>query len=144
MKNENINVEKLFSKGSKYIESTGNIWCKRKENLIHEWCISDDTERKNRINNIIKIIEDRIRIIAELHNIKKEEKIKAQIEADEMFVMLECPSFECRYGTDAYGTSIRYKVYEPGKLKCDKCGSSLREVNQINVDDMLLKVGIKI
>lgn len=141
--NNDIIPEKFFVRGSKYISTTGIIWCGRRDHLITEWCQTEDHERKQRIDHLIKIIEGRIALLAHMHNAKKEERRRAIIEADEMIVMLECPSFDCRYGTDAYGIGIRYKDYVPGKLKCDKCGRPLREQNQRNVDNMLFEAGIK-
>lgn len=139
---ENINPEKFFSKGSKYVETTGNIWDQRKWKLINKWSITENPDKKKRIDFFIKILESRLRVIWKSEYRKKEEKIKAHIEAGEMLVKLECPSFDCRYGPDAYGTAIRYQDYEPGKLKCDKCGLPLREQNQREVDNMLLEIGV--
>lgn len=148
---DNINPEKFFARGSKYVDRTLKIWDKRRYKLMNLWCtiydlgISDDNQNKKlRIDSLIKTTNIRLNIICKFLNQKKEQIKKARIESDEMFVMLECPSFQCRYGPDAYGTGIRYKDYEPGKLKCDKCGMPLREQNHRGVDNFLIEAGINI
>lgn len=142
-----MNYIKVFSRGLKYVNDAGNNWHGRKQKLISAWVAAEvdynkRTPKKQRINKIIGVLDERINTLSKTLFVFKENQKRQQLEAQEQYIMLECPKFECRYNPDAVGIGVKVKDYEHGKYKCEKCGSELMSKDDIDIDLMLFELGV--
>lgn len=131
---EMIDMAMIFSRGSKYVNAAGWNWTSRKNKFIHSWATSSDWKFKNRLSKTINELDDRLKIMARaLNNLKIREE-RERIEQGQKLIHLLCPNIECNYRPDAVGTAVMAKDYEPDKIKCGFCGSSLVTENVLKRD----------
>src|SRR5687767_11415721 len=124
-----MNYSNLKMHGTKYIDHALTNWDMRKGELICAWGRSfdvDDSKTMERIDSIIAELDVRIDNCLKILYDHKYAMIKEKDEYDHSIVLLECPSFKCRYNPDLDSTGVRMKDYTPGDLKCSNCGEALQ------------------
>lgn len=137
-----MDFSKLFLRGLLYINNAGNNWHRRKSKLISAWCGEISESKKQRINKIILELETRISSISKAI-CYFEEKTKMDVrESEEQIILLECPSFTCKFDPNGIGYGVKLKNYKSGELKCEKCGSILIAKAEENIENTLLSLGI--
>lgn len=136
-------MKQIQQRGFGYVKRSIIIWNIRFDKLIISFGKADsenDLVRRDRIFRISNKLYDRIRELLRIYNRMKIEYEHKKREMDEMYVMLECPDMLCRYKPGSVITGVKMKDYEPGKLKCELCGSELITKEDRGTNEMLWDV----
>jgi len=58
------------------------------------------------------------------------------------YVQLSCQKLACLLATKAATIDVPVAEYEPGKLKCDRCGEALTSYQETNLEQELIGMGL--
>lgn len=134
----------------KDIDPAIEIWSRRKSKFITLWCHSTGIKRE-RINVIILTYEALLKKWLDIYFREREAQCQRKIEIDNSYIYLKCPSARCRYGfaetpNDIPSTFmvVIFKHYEPGKLLCKRCGKPLVTEEELQAEESLMRLGIRL
>ncbi len=132
------NYKKLFARGTMYVNTAGNNWGSRKNNLIKAWHLSP---QRIRISKIIHQLDVRINTLAKMLGDFNEKQKVLKIIAEEQIIHLICPKCKYIFDPNPVGVGVKVKDYLPGRFKC-QCGAELIPREETGIDHMLSKLGI--